>query len=273
MRMTPLSDFHIHSSFSSDSDAEPEDMIQSAIQMKLPSICFTDHNDFDYPLQDGNVVFLLDLPGYMKEICRLREIYREQIKILVGVEQGLQSQLADKIDHYDPTHQLDFIIGSSHLIHGEDPYYRSFWEGRCTHHAVLSYFESIYENIRTCHNYDVYGHLDYVIRYAPEQDKDYNWTSYSEIIDKILGALISRGKGIEVNTAGLKYGLKDTNPCKGILKRYRELGGELLTVGSDAHKPEHIAYDFNKAKEILSSCGFRYITVYEKRLPHFIKID
>ena len=93
-----------------------------------------------------------------------------------------------------------------------------------------------------------------------------------DIIDEILRILIQSGRGIEINTAGLKYGLGHPNPHERILKRYRELGGELLSVGSDAHRPEHLAYEFDKVPELLLSCGFRYYTEYRQRKPEQITL-
>jgi histidinol-phosphatase (PHP family) len=268
-----LSDFHIHSYFSSDSDARPEDIINTAINAGLKRICFTDHNDYDYPLEDGKVMFLLDFEKYVKEISKLRDEYAKKIDIYIGVEQGLQAYLSERIDNYDNNNVLDFIIGSSHLVHGNDPYHKEYWDNLSVRESILTYFESIVENIKACNNFDVYGHLDYIIRYAPNQDRDYNWLDYYDIIDEILKALINRGKGIEVNTAGLKYGLKEPNPCHNIVKRYKELGGEIITIGSDAHKAEHIAYDFNIMRDYLYNAGFKYYTIFSKRQPQFLSID
>lgn len=267
-----LSDFHIHSYFSSDSKAEPEDIIKTAIRLGLKRICFTDHNDYDYPLENGNVVFQLDFDSYVAHIAQLRDKYSGKIDIYIGVEQGLQKHLCRRIDEYDKDGLLDFIIGSSHLVYGQDPYYKEYWDNHSVNDSILNYFQSIADNINSCHNYDVYGHLDYIIRYAPNQDKDYNWKAYFDIIDDILKSLINNGKGIEINTAGLKYGLNEPNPCHGIVKRYKELGGEIITTGSDAHLPEHIAYDFNIISDYLTSAGFKYYTIFSKRKPEFIHL-
>ena len=93
------------------------------------------------------------------------------------------------------------------------------------------------------------------------------------MIDEILRSIIDKGRGIELNTAGFKYGLGHPNPTEEILKRYHSLGGEIITVGADAHKPGHVAYDFDKVPDILKDAGFKYYTVFENRIPHFLKID
>ena len=121
--MNNLADFHTHSSFSSDSEASPEENIIAAINNQLAAICFTDHNDFDFPPENGKSVFQLDFKNYISCLSELRDKYRDKITVYIGVEQGLCSSAAERINAYDGGHQLDFIIGSSHLVYGQDPYY------------------------------------------------------------------------------------------------------------------------------------------------------
>ena len=92
------------------------------------------------------------------------------------------------------------------------------------------------------------------------------------MIDEILRKLVSLGKGIELNTGGFKYGLGHPHPTEEIIRRYRELGGEIITVGADAHKPEHVAFDFAKVPSILKEAGFTHYTVFKNRKPEFILI-
>ncbi len=153
-----------------------------------------------------------------------------------------------------------------------DPYYPVYWEGKKEEEGIFRYFESILENLNFCSDFDVYGHLDYIIRYLPSGKKSYSYEIYQEIIEQCLKRLISMGKGIEVNTAGLKYGLGAPNPRPEILQKYRELGGEIITIGSDGHKPEHLAFAFDQIQELLEQCGFRYLTLFRKRKPEFIHI-
>ena len=165
-----------------------------------------------------------------------------------------------------------FVIGSSHLCNGVDPSCADFYKGRSEKEAYRVYFDSIVENIMTFSDFDVYGHLDYVVRYGPNADTKYSYDIYKEIFDKILMLLIEKGKGIEINTGGLKKGMRDVHPCIDVIKRYRSLGGEIITIGSDAHIPKNIATDFSRAEEILIECGFRYYTIFEHRKPRFEKL-
>lgn len=272
--MPITADFHLHSYLSGDSDTPMEAMILRGIELGLTEMCFTEHNDFDYPVTEADPagIFELNPDAYLYDFLTLRERYADRILLRFGVEIGLQPHLARLNAAFVNALNYDFVIGSSHLCHGKDPYYASFYGERSTQDAYREYFESILENLESYSNFDVYGHLDYVVRYGPDRDKGYSYEMYREIFDKILIKLIAMGKGIEINTAGLAKGLREPHPCAGVLKRYRELGGEIVTTGSDAHAPEQIAHAFDRTAEILKSCGFRYYTTYENRQPSFHKL-
>lgn len=265
-----LWDTHMHSQYSGDSDTPQDSMVQAALKRDLDGICFTDHLDIDYP--DEPDLFLLDLPNYTASVAALGAQYEGRLPIRLGIELGLQPHLAalhaDILEQYP----FDFVIGSSHVVHGFDPYYPKFYEGRSEEACYREYFESILENIQAFDGFDVYGHIDYVVRYGPNRNAQYSYQKYSDVIDEILSLLIKRGKGIEINTGGFKYGLGHPNPTEDIIIRYRELGGEIITIGADAHKPEHVAFDFDKVPQILKNAGFRYFTVFKERKPVFIKL-
>lgn len=265
-----LWDTHMHCYFSGDSETPPRDMIESAIQKGLTGICFTDHQDFDYREQPG--LFDLDFENYQKEIFLLKEEYKNRIEICWGVELGLQPHVVTENLKVTGSYPLDFIIGSSHLVDSIDIYYPTFYEGRTERTAYRRYFESILENVLTEADYDVYGHLDYVVRYGPNKNNSYSYQKYADLIDEILRLLISKGKGIELNMAGFKYGLGHPNPTEDILKRYHELGGEIITIGSDCHRPDQIAWDYAKVPQLLKDAGFAYYTVFKGRKPEFIKL-
>ncbi len=259
-------DQHVHSSFSSDSEELLENAVQAAMAAGLDTLCVTEHMDMDYPTGE----FMLDTAAYRTELFRLKELYSDRIELLFGVELGLMDYLAPRLYEFTASYPFDFIIGSSHLVDGVDPYYPEYFNSHGDHNGILRYFESILANITAFDDFDVYGHLDYVVRYS--HAKSYSPAEHAELLDEILKKLISMSKGIELNTAGLKYGLGWAHPHPELLRRYRELGGEIITVGSDGHKGEHIAYDFDKASDILQAAGFEYYTVFRQRKPEFIRI-
>ncbi|MCM1058634.1 MAG: histidinol-phosphatase HisJ family protein [Firmicutes bacterium] len=272
--MSITADCHLHSSFSGDSDAPMEEMVLKGISLGLDTMCFTEHQDIDYPdsPEGPGSIFLLNTDSYLYDLARLKEKYRDKIRLLFGVELGLQPELLRQNAVYAKSYEFDFIIGSSHICHGKDPYYPAFFEGRSEEAAYREYFTSVLENVKKFSNFDVYGHLDYVVRYGPNRDRDYCYAKYQDILDEILETLLEKGKGIELNTGGIEKGMKDFHPCTDILRRYRQLGGEIVTIGSDAHDASHIAGHFSLAAEALQSCGFRYYTVFQNRTPEFIRL-
>lgn len=301
-----LSDFHTHSSNSGDCDAKMEFQIQSAIAKGIKHLCITEHMDMDYPEppkghEDEHCDFVLNYENYKAEydgiVFALNNgiannylhadleasnsklpSYSEIIKkwqsgdfnLYFGVELGLQTNIASKNRDFINGKNFDFILGSSHLIDGEDPYYPEYYEGKVETDIFRRYFEYIYENICVFDDFDCYAHLDYIVRYGKE--KTYSYYDFSDEIDTILKSLIEKGKGIELNTGGLRNGLKYPNPCPDVLKRYKELGGEIITIGSDAHMPEHIAYNFDSVPVLLKECGFKYYTIFRQRKPEFLTL-
>ena len=258
-----ISDFHVHTKFSGDSKADLDRVILAAIDKGMPYLAITDHNDFE--CDNGN--FELDAEKYFECISSKRNEYKNDITIAVGLECGLDTRYKDRIANLINSFNFDFVIGSSHTVNGIDPYYKEYFENKSIHDAVAEYLESIIENIECFDCFDIYGHLDYVIRYAPldTSDKRCTYEEYHAQFDKILSLLIKKGKGIEINTSSLRKGLIDTNPNIDVVKKYRELGGKIITIGSDAHKPEDIGADFDIAKDMLVSSGFTYYNTFLNR--------
>ncbi|MDO4189673.1 MAG: histidinol-phosphatase HisJ family protein [Lachnospiraceae bacterium] len=273
-----LSDFHIHSSNSGDSETKLQAQIESAISKGIKHLCITEHMDFDYPLppkgyEDETCNFILDGETYFSEYNQMKHLLcSDEFHLYFGVELGLQLHVNDMNKDFVNKYPFDFVIASSHVFDNSDPYFPPFWEGKNELDILRRYFESIYENICNYDDFDIYGHLDYIIRYGKDKGKNFKYSLFSDEIDSILKKLIEMGKGIEINTGGLKNGLKYPNPNPEILKRYKELGGEIITVGSDAHTPEYVGYKFDVALNLLLDCGFNYITIFKDRKPIFINI-
>ena len=270
-------DMHMHTCFSTDSEACPRDMADEAVRKGLKTICFTDHFDKD-DLEWGEEG-IFDVDAYFVKMQKLQEEYAGKLNIRIGIELGLRTYLKDYYEELMKKYPFDFVIGSVHNVPYKkdaegnilytDPAAEKLFTDRTDKEAYRLMMETTLENVRTSDCFQTLGHLDYVVRYGKSREKEYSYTDYADIIDEILKLLIEKEKGLEVNSAGLKYGLPFAHPHPDVLKRYRELGGEIITIGADAHKPEHIAYDFAKAEEILKSCGFKYYTEFFEQKPVF----
>ncbi len=271
--MTIKADFHLHTDFSSDSDTPMENMILKALELELTHLCITEHMDPDFPVNPrDNLDFQLDTDAYLNRFLELKEAYSHRLHLLFGVEVGLQPHLSSFLHDYSARYPFDFIIGSTHISSRMDPYYPEFFLNRTEEEAYREYFETTLANIRSCDDFDVYGHLDYVVRYGPNRDAFYTYEKYADVLDAILTELVRKGKGLEVNTGGMKYGLKEVHPFPFILKHYRSLGGEIITIGSDAHKPGNLHAYFDLARDTLAACGFTHYTIFENRNPKFIPL-
>ena len=302
-------DLHLHSGFSTDSEETQENIIEKALEKGLKGICFTDHMDLYFPLQCSKKSggdFTFDADEYYKSVSNLKEKYRDRIEILYGMEIGLRDEedLKDKcLTEYKEMiakYPFDFIIGSTHCLEDIDPYWEEYWYGRTAEEGLDRYFDAIDKNISWYDCFDSLGHLDYLVRYVSKEatlksllkrgmevsamyseDEQaafkrlygmmiYSPSDYKDRIDSILKKIIEKGKALEVNTAGIKYGLGFAHPKREILLRYRELGGELITIGSDAHMAEHLAYSFDPVCDFLKDTGFKYYFIYKDRKPEGI---
>ena len=262
-------DVLMHCGFSNDTETRPEDMVESAIAKGLSVICFTDHYDKDNLDWGDEAIF--DVESYFQKMIELQEEYRDQIDIRIGAEIGMQPYLAEYYQNFMAQHPFDFVIGSVHSVLEHDVAL-DFFQKHSDPEGYKIYFEEMLQDVQKIKSYDVLGHLDYIVRYSNQGSKGFDLNDYMDIIEEILKQVIAHGKGIEMNMSGLKYGLGAPHPQPEIIKRYRELGGEIITVGADGHIPEHIAYDYHLADDILKSCGFKYYTEFKGRKPLFVKI-
>ncbi|GHU85548.1 phosphoesterase [Clostridia bacterium] len=260
-------DFHTHSEFSGDSEMRLSEMAERAMKIGLEVLCITDHYDLDQPDLFEEKAF--DVPCYLDALREVKERYTNKIDVRFGIEIGLTNDLKEKLQDFVSANNFDFIIGSSHTANDMNPYVPEFFEGRSEKDAYLEYFQSILENVKNLDCYSVYGHLDYVARYGPTQNKDFNLKDYYEVLESIFKIIIKNGRGIEVNTSGFHYGLGNPHPHKDILRLYKELGGEIITVGSDAHTKERIGADFERVAELLKSVGFKYYSTFKNKEPTF----
>ncbi len=265
-------DFHTHCLFSTDSDAEPEAMAAAAAGKQLSYLCFTDHMDLDYPESTKTApLFVFSPDEYFRRLLPLRnERTASPLQIRIGIELGLlphRPDIAIQQKELLSGYPFDFVLASVHLLDGKDPYYKEFWHDVTKETALARYFDTMLSSVTEYTDFDSLAHLDYIIRYIPSLagTKDYRYADHKEVLDEILRFLIAEGKALEINTKGLFAGLDCFHPSLEVLKHYRELGGRLLTIGSDAHEPAAIATGYKKTRELLLSCGFTSYCVFTER--------
>ena len=272
-----VSDIHVHSLFSSDSKESMENHIERAIELKMSHIGFSDHQDYDaFLLPPENYNYLLDNNGnteaYLQKIHELRETYKERITVLAGVELGIRPHLGELLRTYVSRHSFDYIIASTHGFNGYDGGDRRLHEGKIAKETITGYLSTELENMKAFRDYDIWGHLDYIVRHTPGKCDAFFYDDYRDLLEEILKLLVSEGKGLDCNTNLLSQGWSNFHPHRDILKRYRELGGEIITFGSDAHEWKGVGRAFDKAVDIAKECGFTYYAVFEERKPIFLPL-
>lgn len=255
-------DMHVHSTFSSDSELEMEEGILRAIECGLSGIAFTDHLDVDYVNHEEE--FQYDFNEYFRRIHRLQEKYTDRIEILTAVEIGLQPHVIEETRRRLDGFRFDYVIGSTHLIKRRDPYYGTYFkEGVSKVEAYREYLEEVLANLHLYHDFSTMGHLDYIVRYANFPDSRFYYKDHADLVDEIFKFIISKNISFEINTSTYLRQPFD----RSLLIRYKELGGEIVTIGSDAHGKDRIAKNFPAYLAVLKDCGFPYVWHYKDRTP------
>lgn len=261
-------DFHTHSSFSDDSPTPLKAMLDRAVELHIGEIAVTDHYDPGYP--DPEFPFELEFDKYHQALEKYQDEYAGRLKIAKGIEIGIQSDQIDAARKAAQAYDYDYIIGSFHCALGEPLYEGHFYDGKTPVQAFRDYFEYIYDNLKVYKDYCCAGHLNLVARYSDQESPAFK--EYADIVEAILRMIIEDGKGIELNTSSWRYNMAETCPSKEILEMYRDLGGEIITTGSDAHTPDKITDHFEAAYEYLKSLGFRYVCTFSERKSEFHKL-
>ena len=259
-------DFHLHSSVSFDSECKASDMVKKAEQSGFKAICFTDH--YDCHSNPDKVHNLFTLEEYDAEYSSLKS---DSVKILQGVEFGLTDWNREEFLDLTSKQPFDFVIGSAHFVDGYDPYDAEYWIDMSVKDAFEKYLNGVLRYVKIHSGFDVLGHLTYVCKSAHNPTHEpVRLSEYLDITDEIMKVIISKGIGMEINTSGVdKAGVM--LPTSDFIKRYKELGGEVVTVGSDAHDDVRLGQYIPEALEILRDV-FGYVCTFEDRKPIFHKL-
>lgn len=260
-------DYHLHSNVSHDSQATPESIVQAALQAGLREICFTDH--LDYMRQFPRDSFAYRVENYNKAYDGLSV---PGLTIRRGAEVSLAKWSIPTAEHDLQQRPYDFIIGSLHFLRDRDIYVDdAFWAEHPQQEVIREYFEEILENIQAYDNFDVLGHLTYISKCPSNPNRQaIAYRDHREIVDEILKTLAGKGKGLEINTSGVDL-IGAFLPHDEYLRRFKELGGEIVTVGSDAHQAHRVGQYTNKACAMAMEI-FGHVCTFEGRRPIFNRL-
>ena len=271
-----LTDFHIHSICSDDAHDTMADMALASYGRGVRIMCFTDHVDLDDYRTGRPDPNCFDIwPDIRRSCAEAKAAAPGDLEILCGIELGQANHDVPRAEAIANTEGLDFVIGSLHNLRGTPDFsvLRYISYGDCKHYLSLYVQELLELSQLDC--FDVMAHIGYTRRYMLRDGFDIPLTmkNHGDELETIFKNLISKGKGIEMNCSGLRSaGIHDVIPVLSVIKRYRELGGEIITVGSDAHCVADASVGIERGFELLREAGFEYVTVYRKRRPEFIKI-
>ena len=291
-----LADYHVHSEFSDDSSYAAEDVCRDAIRYGLDEICFTDHVDYGVkpdwdefragtasPRMEAHAggreepVLNVDYDRYFPTLEALRERYAPLghgsqlggLSVKIGLELGAQSctlgQNRALVERYRD--RMDFAILSIHQVGNLEFWNGAFQRGRAQEEYNLAYYEEMLRVVEGFSGYSVLGHMDLIKRYDPAGIFPFERTR--DITAAILERVIADGHGIEVNTSSFRYGLPDLQPCTEILKLYRDLGGRIITIGSDSHKEAHLGAYIGMVRKRLAALGYTEYCTFDAWEPVF----
>ncbi|MDI6709857.1 MAG: histidinol-phosphatase HisJ family protein [Bacillota bacterium] len=267
-------DYHVHTRFSPDARMSMLAACRRALEIGLTEISFTDHLDYYYP--GSPLKWEFEYRDYAREIERCAESAGGGLRVLKAVELGLHPAANERNAAFIKTHAFDFVIGSVHIVGDKDLDNGRFFVGRSLGEAGRLYLEAVNRNVRAFPHFNVLGHADLFKRYLHFlscRPEDIDWSLYWDIVEDTFKVLIASGRGIEVNTSGYRNALRCTYPGLELLKLYRRLGGEVVTLGSDAHRPEHVGLRFDLGRELLLAAGFRYVAAFRGGRPRFVPLE
>jgi histidinol-phosphatase (PHP family) len=260
-----LMDYHLHSSFSGDGHSAVEEICRAARAAGLTHIAITDHHDI------GHGKFALrGLDQYVGEIHRAAALFPD-LDVACGMEMDYREETWDEMRRIPERIGLDFALLSLHYVDGVDPYLPEYFEGRGQRAGYSLYLERLAGMIRDTEGPWVLGHITYVAKFARFDDPVLRYDNYKAELDEVLRLAVAKGYGLEANTSGMRNGA-GLLPGADILRRFRELGGRAVTVGSDAHSADSVGGWVGEALEAVRGAGFGQVAAFRALKPVFLDI-
>ena len=262
-------DLHSHTTFSFDGRQEPEEAVRRAIELGCKVFGFSEHLDYDYVV-NGMQVCLTDVEAYYKNVQTLKQKYADRITLLCGLECGFDLMAQGYYKGLFEKYSFDYCINSVHVLEKKDLYFAEAFMRKSKKQAYGEYLKLIIESLDACYDYHIIGHIGYATRNAPYPDRKMNYSEFPGLIDEMLKKIISFDKAIEVNTN--VEGEESCLPSFEIMERYRELGGRLITFGSDCHSLNRIMDGYAFVVKKLKCIGFSELCYFEKGELRLFKI-
>ena len=252
-----------------------EVMTKSAIARGLSSVTFTDHCDLIYSdkanVPDPRCHEFWS--GCRNAYSRVKEAYGSEIDLRIGMELGEINQDPETAAKCYATEGLDLVLGSVHAVRGHMDFYLLDYQDQEEAIALVSqYLDESIEMARLGF-FDVMAHLGYTIRYMAPHGINVDFRPFESKLRTLFAILIGEGRGLELNTSGLRQGVGTTFPTEYIMRLYRDCGGEIVTLGSDAHIPDHIGAHFDAGIALLKRIGFTKLAHYRAHQLLFIDIE
>ncbi|MCF0260815.1 MAG: histidinol-phosphatase HisJ family protein [Erysipelotrichaceae bacterium] len=290
-------DYHVHTHFSNDSAYDMEQVIQDAAALGINELCFTDHVDYGIKqdwdkaspeylakatsatLNDDDwrpgiewCVLNVNYPEFFTAFEKMKNKYKDQISLKAGMEFGVQTHTIPEFQKLYNRYKdkWDFILLSIHQVDNKEFWTQEFQAGHTQKEYNRAYYEEMLKVVKEYKDYSVLAHMDLIVRY--DKAGKFPFEEVSDLIEEILKIVIADGKGLEINTSSVRYKMNTLHPSAEILKMYKDLGGTIITFGSDTHKPEHLGVGIEEQKKLVKELGFHQYCTFDKMKPNFIKL-
>lgn len=273
-KKTKIADSHCHSNCSFDAKDSIDDLCKRAIELNLYALTITDHceaSGYKNPENSEFGDFSKLIPMSISQMKAAQEKYKTKLKLYRGIELGQPIQDLESANISLGLDDFDFVLASVHNVENEKDFFWLSYNKEYAYEILQRYFNEVLETTKW-NKFDSLAHLTYPLRYiVGEQKVNIDINKFEKIIDEILLTLINNEKALEVNTSGLRQKIGEVLPNEQIIKRFKELGGKYITLGSDAHNCNDLAKGIEEGIDLIKKCGFSAYTIFEKHKP--LKID
>ena len=264
-----LVDYHMHTEYSPDSTASMADMCEAAVAAGLSSIAVTDHVEIPAFLADG---YDRTLAASFTQAGEMQRRFSGRLPIARGMELGEPLHDRATAESVLEAYAFDFVLASVHNLKDDEDFYFYDFSTADVNAVMDRYFEELLDTTRWGRFHSL-AHLTYPFRYVPADKRPADYRRWQDQIDEIFRALAHQGLALEINTSGLRQPIRQTLPTLPLVRRFRELGGERITLGSDAHRSEDVGSHIAEGVAIAGQAGFRHIAVYRGGQACMVPLD